>query len=176
MSLEYDPRAGNIQHFSKANLAGLSKYAITKKQTHTQNYHSNDSLHILKRLKVFPILPFFSCCFVIGLLPCPVADIRDSSGCPVSPLIFHQPIVLKLKAWGRSWRGRPSFYGSPLEPAWDCSWFPQIVFHLVRAQRCAALRRWGAGSHTVRGTCDNYRLERWIQWQIRVSLLFTFCV
>lgn len=117
----------------------------------------------LRGLSFFFFFLFFSWCFLIGSLPGALGDSRHRSGFPAGPLIFHQPIELKLKAGGKGWRGCPSFYGSLLEPASDCSLFPQIVFHLVRLQRRAALKRWGGVSQTFRGARNSYSLGRWIQ-------------
>lgn len=53
---------------------------------------------------------------------------RGCSGSPVCSLIFHQVIE---RTGGKE---QSAFYGSSLEPAYDCSQFPQIVLLLVKAQ------------------------------------------
>ena len=158
MSLEYDPRAGNVQHFSKSkssccNEAGLSTDEIKGKHTHTHTTISLISQFAFIKTEAFPI--FFLWCFVIGWLPGAVADSRHSSGCPVGPLIFHQPIDLELKAWGRGWRGSPSVLWQPAG-AWlglfpasaDCFSFSQVA-ELCRSREGEVECRRHLGEHVT---------------------------
>lgn len=88
----------------------------TRTPTHMQDNLPNHSVCIHKDFRVFSLLPTTPppfLCFVIGSLPGAVADSSHDSGCPAGPLIFHQPIELKLKAWGGKLERQPLVLWQP---------------------------------------------------------------
>lgn len=140
---------GRTQHKKKEN----------SDNTHTQaNFFSlTTMLTFLKQEGFFVCVPYF-----LQLL-CNWLDPRCRGGEQALQRLPGRPIDLssahRLEAEGMRERPerQPAFYGSPLEPASDCSLFPQIVFHLVRAQRCAAPGRCGEVLQTFRGARNSKR-------------------